>query len=89
MITAYRIRGTNMVMDWSLFSDTDAKSDVRSWLDEMGYGYIRIEKVISMPLDFNGRLADLAIIEWPPEDLQMLIKLSFPTLRSVLANLGG
>ena len=89
MIVAYRVRGTNFGMDWSLFSDTDARSDARAWLDEMGYGHIRIDKATTLPHDFNGRLTDLVIIEWPPDDLQMLIKLSFPILTSLLARLGG
>lgn len=83
MITAYRYRKTPN--DWSLFSDTDAYIDTKIWLTSVGYDHLQIGARRGVPVGSPPAIRELIYLHQIPADLQMLIKLTFPTIEDVLS----
>ena len=88
MITAYRRYESQTGTEWRLFSSIRATkhalNDVRSWLDSVGHGSVAIKDIRRVAPGFGPVLHQSMVVEDPPEELKMLIKLSFPDVMSVV-----
>lgn len=84
MIIAYRLYNSQWRLFTNVLSAKQAHNDVRSWLDGVGHNNVGVTDMRRVTPAFGPELQQSMVVEDPPEDLKMLIKLSFPDVMNVV-----